>query len=109
MNLSLEDLQRGGSDRLSRKTLEKALRLLRLLDALRSRPFLRTRVALQGGTALNLFVFDVPRLSVDVDRNYAGGIDREVMLVERPKVEPHRLDRSRLRRSAYHRRLHRAR
>ena len=34
-------------------SLEKALRLLSLLEALRSHPFLRPRVALKGGTALN--------------------------------------------------------
>jgi len=48
--------------------LEKAVRLLGLLDGLRSHPYLKPRIALKGGTALNLFVFDVPRLSVDIDR-----------------------------------------
>ena len=48
-------------------SLEKVFRLLSLLEALRSHAFLRPRVALKGGTALNLFLFDVPRLSVDID------------------------------------------
>ena len=47
--------------------LEKVAQLLGLLDAIRSHPFLEGRLALKGGTALNLFVFDVPRLSVDID------------------------------------------
>lgn len=69
------------------EALEKVLRLLELLEGFRSHPFLKSRVALKGGTALNLFVFDVPRLSVDIDLNYTGAADRDVMLAERPKVE----------------------
>jgi predicted nucleotidyltransferase component of viral defense system len=42
---------------------------------------------LKGGTALNLFVFDVPRLSVDIDLNYIGSSDKAVMDAERPLVE----------------------
>src|SRR5690606_38524009 len=57
-----------------------------LLEGFRRHPFLKSRVALKGGTALNLFVFDVPRLSVDIDLNYIGAVDREAMLAERPKV-----------------------
>ncbi|MBI1996363.1 MAG: nucleotidyl transferase AbiEii/AbiGii toxin family protein [Deltaproteobacteria bacterium] len=68
-------------------TLEKAVRLLSLLTGLRSHPFLKERLALKGGTALNLFVFDVPRLSVDIDVNYIGSSDRAVMDEERPLVE----------------------
>lgn len=67
--------------------LEKVIRLLEVLDALRSHPFLKQRLVLKGGTALNLFVFDVPRLSVDIDLNYVGALERETMLAERPKLE----------------------
>lgn len=67
--------------------LEKVAHLLGLLDALRSHPFLKGKLVLKGGTALNLFVFDVPRLSVDIDLNYVGAEDRKTMLGERPKVE----------------------
>ena len=68
-------------------SLKKAQRLLRLLEMLRGHPFLKERIALKGGTALNLFVFDVPRLSVDVDLNYIGAADRDTMLSERPRVD----------------------
>jgi predicted nucleotidyltransferase component of viral defense system len=68
-------------------SLEKVFRLLSLLETLRSNAFLRPRVALKGGTALNLFLFDVPRLSVDIDLNYVGSGDREKMLADKPKVE----------------------
>ena len=69
------------------ESLGKAIRLLNLLEAVRSHPFLRSRVALKGGTALNLFLFDLPRLSVDIDINYVGTREREAMLEERPKLE----------------------
>ena len=67
--------------------LEKVAHLLGLLDAIRSHPFLRGKLALKGGTALNLFVFDVPRLSVDIDLNYVGAESRSAMLEERPRLE----------------------
>lgn len=67
--------------------LEKVARLLSLLEALRRHPRLKGRLALKGGTALNLFCFDVPRLSVDIDLNYIGSLDREDMLAERPELE----------------------
>lgn len=67
--------------------LEKSFHLLALLDAINSHPFLRNKLALKGGTALNLFVFDVPRLSVDIDLNYVDAVSREDMLSERPRME----------------------
>ena len=67
--------------------LEKVAHLLGLLDALQSHPFLKGKLALKGGTALNLFIFNVPRLSVDIDLNYVGAEGREAMLAERPNIE----------------------
>jgi len=69
------------------ESLEKVISLLALLEAIVSHPFLKRRIALKGGSAINLFDFDVPRLSVDVDLNYIGAADRETMLSERPRVE----------------------
>ncbi len=67
--------------------LEKVLRLLDLLGGLRRHPYLRDRWVLKGGTALNLFFMEIPRLSVDVDLNYIGARDPELMRAERPEVE----------------------
>ena len=67
--------------------LERVAQLLGLLDAMQRHPFLRGKLALKGGTALNLFVFDLPRLSVDIDLNYVGAESREAMLEERPRLE----------------------
>ena len=49
--------------------IEKVLHLLNLLDQLNCHPMLKGKWVLKGGTALNLFVFDLPRLSVDIDLN----------------------------------------
>ena len=67
--------------------LEKVAHLLNLLRAIRENDYLRTRLALKGGTALNLFHFALSRLSVDIDLNYVGAADRAAMLVERPELE----------------------
>lgn len=39
-----------------------------------------TDFALKGGTAINLFVRDMPRLSVDIDLTYVGFEPRDVAL-----------------------------
>ena len=67
--------------------IEKVVRLGEVA-ALVARHLLLSRVlALKGGTALNLFGGPPPRLSVDLDFNYVGALDREAMLRERPDVE----------------------
>ena len=43
--------------------IEKVLYLLNLLDQLNRHPMLKGKWVLKGGTALNLFVFDLHRLS----------------------------------------------
>jgi hypothetical protein len=43
------------------ESTEKVARLLEVLSGLQRHPHLKTRLALKGGTALNLFVLDVPR------------------------------------------------
>lgn len=67
--------------------MEKVWHLMAILDGISVHPFLKERLVLKGGTALNLFFFDLPRLSVDIDLNYIGQLDRQEMLLERPEVE----------------------
>jgi len=67
--------------------VEKVLHLLNLLNTLNSHPFLKGKWVLKGGTALNMFVLDFPRLSVDIDLNYIGSVNREEMLTDRPRIE----------------------
>lgn len=69
------------------EVLEKVIHVMNLLEGFRSQPFLKERLVLKGGTALNLFLFDLPRLSVDIDLNYIGATERDSMLRERPKIE----------------------
>ena len=47
-----------------RDTFEK---VLRFCDILR---FFDSKLALKGGTAINLLFFDLPRLSVDIDLDF---------------------------------------
>lgn len=88
MKISIEKLaSEAQTTGFRRDLLEKVAHLLSLLNAMQSHPFLRGKLVLKGGTALNLFVFDVPRLSVDIDLNYVGAVERDVMLTERPQIE----------------------
>ena len=49
------------------RTVDKVERLLNLLEEMGRHPDLRGRLAMHGGTALNLFMLNLPRLSVDID------------------------------------------
>jgi predicted nucleotidyltransferase component of viral defense system len=69
------------------EVFEKVAYLFSLLQSIWKHPFLKNRLVLKGGTALNLFIFNVPRLSVDIDLNYIGAPDKETMLAERPKMD----------------------
>ena len=53
-----------------RDNLEKVIRLSNILEFLVSNDDLKGKVVLKGGTAINLTVFDMPRLSVDIDLDY---------------------------------------
>ncbi len=68
--------------------VEKVLRLIGLLGTMNQHPALKGRLALKGGTALNLFGRGpIQRLSVDIDLNCVGARDVERMRAERPRVE----------------------
>jgi len=67
--------------------LEKVAHLLNLLNAIQSHPYLKKKLVLKGGTALNLFIFNIPRLSIDIDLNYVGNVERDSMIEERPNLE----------------------
>ena len=68
-------------------TVEKVQRLCAILERLDRHPTTRGAWVLKGGTALNLLHLDVPRLSVDIDLNFVGAVDRESMLAARPEFE----------------------
>ncbi len=66
-----------------RDTLEKVYRLADILEYLNTNPMLRESLALKGGTAINLTIFHLPRLSVDIDLDYIKTISKEEMLANR--------------------------
>lgn len=66
-----------------RDTLEKVCRLADVLKFMESDAILSEGIALKGGTAINLTIFDLPRLSVDIDLDYCRSIEREDMLADR--------------------------
>lgn len=69
-----------------RDTLEKVCRLADVLKFMESDELLSKGIALKGGTAINLTIFDLPRLSVDIDLDYCRNIDREEMLADREVI-----------------------
>jgi predicted nucleotidyltransferase component of viral defense system len=67
--------------------IEKVHRLIVILEYVNSNAFLKDRLVLKGGTALNLTVFSLPRLSVDIDLDFHSYDNRETILIERAKVK----------------------
>lgn len=66
-----------------RDTLEKVYRLADVLEYLNTNPLLKGSLALKGGTAINLTIFNLPRLSVDVDLDYLITNSRDEMFANR--------------------------
>ena len=88
MKISKQRLQQeANSTGFKMEHLEKVFLLMDLLSDFSSFPQLRDKLVLKGGTGLNLFFFNLPRLSVDIDLNYIGSVDRDTMLAERPVIQ----------------------
>lgn len=69
-----------------RDTFEKVLRLREILRYLNEEEYLKEHLLLKGGTAINLTVFDLPRLSVDIDMDYTPNDTKENMLIARERI-----------------------
>lgn len=67
-------------------TLEKVYRLADVLAYINSNSMLKEILALKGGTAINFTIFDLPRLSVDIDLDYLKPASRDEMLEERKLI-----------------------
>ena len=63
-----------------RDTFEKVCRLADVLKFFEGDDMLSEYLALKGGTAINLTILDLPRLSVDIDLDFSKNISREEML-----------------------------
>ncbi len=69
-----------------RDTFEKVCRLADVLKFLENDDILSGCLALKGGTAINLTIFNLPRLSVDIDLDFSENISRDKMLEKRSKI-----------------------
>ncbi|MAE28705.1 MAG: nucleotidyl transferase AbiEii/AbiGii toxin family protein [Planctomycetota bacterium] len=88
MSPSLEYLEHCASETgFALATLEKVVRLGEFAGDTGRHAFLREVLVLKGGTALNLGYGAPSRLSVDLDFNYIGAVERSSMLEDRPRVE----------------------
>ena len=70
-----------------KQTLERVLRLIDVLEFINTDIFLKDKLVLKGGTAINLTFYDYLRLSVDIDLDYVGSIDKEQMVIDRRIIE----------------------
>jgi len=69
-----------------RDTFEKASRLAGLLSFFELDPILSRYLALKGGTAINLTIFKLPRLSVDIDLDFTENLPLGEMAERRETV-----------------------
>lgn len=69
-----------------RDTFEKVCRLADVLDFIQKDELLSNALALKGGTAINLTIFNLPRLSVDIDMDFSENVPREEMLAIRKQI-----------------------
>ena len=58
-------------------TLEKVLRLSEILKFLNSDVVFKDKLALKGGTAINLTAVELPRLSVDIDLDFTVNVNKD--------------------------------
>ncbi|MDL2294399.1 nucleotidyl transferase AbiEii/AbiGii toxin family protein [Ruminococcaceae bacterium OttesenSCG-928-D13] len=65
---------------------EKMSRLTEILQFLNETDELKKQLALKGGTAINLTVFDLPRLSVDIDLDFTENLNREETRIKRNRI-----------------------
>lgn len=83
----------------NKNTCEKVLRLFSILNFINTNE-IANALALKGGTAINLFLLDLPRLSIDIDLDFNLPVDRETMLLYRAKIDV--LIRNYMKNEGYH-------
>ena len=67
--------------------LEKVIRLLDVLNFVFSKSSFKNKLVLKGGTAINLIHTNLKRLSVDIDLDYCGSLDKDVAFKDRETLE----------------------
>ena len=69
-----------------RDTFEKVSRLAGFLTFFERDPVLSRYLALKGGTAINMTIFNLPRLSVDIDLDFAENLTLDEMKALRDTI-----------------------
>ena len=69
-----------------RDTFEKVLRLKEILKYFNSEPYMQEHLVLKGGTAINMLIFNLPRLSVDIDMDYIPNGTKDEMTAAREQI-----------------------
>ena len=70
----------------NRDTFEKVCRLKMILEFINSQKNLKEHLLLKGGTAINLTVFKLPRLSVDIDLDFVPNFNKEETAIVREQL-----------------------
>ncbi len=68
------------------ETLEKVLRLINILYFINTNDELFPYLVLKGGTSINFTIFNLPRLSVDIDLDFSFNGTRSKMLAKRKEI-----------------------
>ena len=62
-----------------RDNLEKVMRLVDILKYFHGSKLLSKTLVLKGGTAINLTIFELPRLSVDIDLDFSENCSKAML------------------------------
>ena len=72
--------------------LEKVLRLSQILNFINSDPFFKNKLALKGGTAINLIATNLPRLSVDIDLDFTYNLSKDEIVDTKTEISKRLID-----------------
>ncbi len=87
MNFSRQYLtELAASTNFIKDNLEKVLRLAEILKFINSDSILSGKLALKGGTAINLTAVALPRLSVDIDLDFTENLSKEETAEARQQI-----------------------
>jgi predicted nucleotidyltransferase component of viral defense system len=70
----------------SRDTFEKMSRLVEVLRFLNGAGEIEACLALKGGSAINIAILNLPRLSVDIDLDFCGDTNKEETAAKRGRI-----------------------
>jgi predicted nucleotidyltransferase component of viral defense system len=69
-----------------RDAFEKMSRLTEVLRFINTDRELKSQLALKGGTAINLTIYNLPRLSVDIDLDFTENLSRDETTAKRARI-----------------------